>query len=152
MVIRDVNFGSFLFASLIAGYVLALVDYIFQGWFGLFGLFHHKGSPIGLGNPYWTLRHEIQSVIFSIPYATFFTYRVRFIKSRTLKGALYGFFFFILTRIVGFLGVLGDAPWLTRFMDKPVEAHISSLILHVIWGAVLGYLYVSPEEKNDRTT
>lgn len=139
-VIRGVNFSSFLFASLIAGYAMVFVDYIFSGWFGFFGLYHYPNSPIGLSNFYWTLRHEVQSVIFSIPYAVYFV-RFKYPKSYSLKGVLYGAVFYVFTRIIGFIGMLGNAPWLVNFMDKPLEAHISSFVLHLVWGFCLGYLY-----------
>ncbi|MEZ0361865.1 MAG: hypothetical protein ABWK04_08260 [Hydrogenobacter sp.] len=143
--IKNVNFPSFLFASLIAGYTMLLVDYVFSGWFGFFGLYHRPDSHIGLSNPYWTLKHEVQSVIFSLPYAIHFV-RIEFIKSHVLKGVLYGIIFYVFTRVVGFLGMVGGASWLVNFMDKPLEAHVSSLVLHIVWGFFLGYLYNPPSE------
>jgi uncharacterized membrane protein YagU involved in acid resistance len=143
--IKNVNFPSFLFASLIAGYAMLLVDYVFSGWFGFFGLYHYPNSSIGLSNPFWTIRHEVQSIIFSIPYATHFV-RLGFLKNRIMKGILYGIIFYLFTRLVGFVGMLGNAPWLLNFMIKPWEAHISSLVLHAVWGFFLGYLYNPPKE------
>jgi len=143
--VKGVNFPSFLFASLIAGYAMLLVDYVFSGWFGFFGLYHYPDSRIGLSNPFWTLKHEVQSIIFSLPYAKHFLH-VKFLKNRILKGMLYGIIFYVFTRIVGFVGMMGGAPWLVNFMVKPLEAHISSFVLHMVWGFFLGYLYNPPLE------
>ena len=64
MVIKGVNFWSFLFASQMAGWIMFLVDEVFSGWFGLFGLFP------GLKSPEWIIQHQIDSTLFAIPFCS----------------------------------------------------------------------------------
>ena len=61
MVIKGVNFWSFLFASQMGGYAMMILDEVYAKWFGLFGLFP------GIKDPAWFIHHQIDSTLFAIP-------------------------------------------------------------------------------------
>ncbi len=137
MVIKGVNFWSFLFASQMAGWLMFLVDQIFSGWFGLFGLFP------GLKSPAWIIQHQVDSILFSIPFVLPYVYG-RLPGPGIVKGLIYGVLWHIFVVVISFVGTLGGSKW---FQPMPFNAQVSLFLLHLVWGATLGFLYSPPEEK-----
>ncbi len=135
--IRGVNFWSFLFASQMAGWLMFLVDHIFSGWFGLFGLFP------GLSSPSWIIQHQVDSILFSIPFVLPAVYG-RLPGPGIVKGVVYGVLWHIFVVVVSLIGTAGGSKW---FQPMPLNAQVSLFLLHVIWGGTLGFLYAPPEEE-----
>ena len=137
MVIKGVNFWSFLFASQMAGWLMFLVDEIFAGWFGLFGLFP------GLKSPAWIIHHQIDSTLFAIPFVLPAVYN-RIPGGGFLKGLIYGFGWHVFVTVVSFIGTAGGSKW---FQPMQATAMISLFLLHLVYGAVIGFLYNPPESE-----
>ncbi len=55
-VIKGVNFWSFLFASQMGGWAMVVLDMVYAGWFGLFGIFP------GTKDWGWVLKHQIDDL------------------------------------------------------------------------------------------
>jgi len=135
MVIRGVNFWSFLFASQMGGYAMVLLDEVYAKWFGLFGLFP------GLSNPAWFIKHQIDATLFAIPLVLLWS---RIPGPGIVKGLIYGVLWHIFVIVVSIIGAVGGAEWFQKPMS--LNAQISTFILHLVWGGLTGFLY-NPEEK-----
>jgi hypothetical protein len=136
MVIKGVNFRSLVFAAFAAGYVMFFVDHWFAGFLGLFGLFP------GTSNIWWMIEHHIDSIIISLLFA-WPVVHTRLPGRRWLKGLVFGIIWVILYFIVW---LIARAAGASMFQQGSMTAAIaiSSLLLHTIWGLVLGVLYVPP--------
>ncbi len=133
MTIKGINFRSLALAGFVAGYVMYFVDKWFQGFLGLFGVFP------GTSNAWWMLEHHIDGIVFALIFAWPALYN-RFPGAKWVKGFIFGFLWWIAFLIVAFItGALGAQT----FQQMPVTAGvvISMLILHLIYGIVLGILY-----------
>ena len=137
MVIKGVNFPSFLFASLMGGWAMVVLDEVYANWFGLFGVFP------GTKDPMWLIKHEIDSVLFAIPLVLPFVWN-RLPGPGVVKGLIYGVIWHIFVFVVSLIGSAGGATWFAEPM--PASAQISLFIHHLLWGGVTGFLYSPPEE------
>jgi len=135
MIIKGVNFWSFLFASQMGGYAMVLLDEVYAKWFGLFGLFP------GLSNPAWFIHHQIDATLFAIPLVLLWN---RIPGPGIVKGLIYGVLWHIFVIVVSIIGAVGGAEWFQKPMS--LNAQISTFILHLVWGGLTGFLY-NPEDK-----
>jgi len=143
--IKGINFKSYIAASLIAAYVMFQADKFLGGTIGLFGFFP------GTKDWGWMLTHHADSIIFALPFVWQPIYK-RLPGKGWLKGLIYGFLFWlIMDLIVGsIVGGLGSHYF--QNMGTPTFAVIISFILlHVIWGTILGALY-NPASNTTATT
>jgi uncharacterized membrane protein len=133
---KGVNFWSFIFASQVGAYAMVLLDEVYAGWLGLFGLFP------GLKDPAWFIHHQIDGTLFAIPFIFFLWNKLP--GPGIVKGLIYGVLWHIFVVIVSIIGALGGAEWFKNPMT--VSAQISLIILHLVWGGLTGLLY-DPEKK-----
>ncbi|MFN3813689.1 MAG: hypothetical protein ACK4SM_03600 [Aquificaceae bacterium] len=141
MVIKGVNFWSFLFASQMGGYAMVLLDGVYSKWFGLFGMFP------GLKDPAWFIHHQMDATLFTIPLVLPAMWK-RLPGAGILKGIIYAILWHIFVIIVSLIGSLGGAEWFQRPMT--LNAQVSTFILHLVWGGLTGFLYNPPEEAMRR--
>ncbi|MFN3265179.1 MAG: hypothetical protein ACK42C_09810, partial [Aquificaceae bacterium] len=137
-VMKGVNFWSFLFASQMGGWAMVVLDMVYAGWFGLFGVFP------GTKDWGWVLKHQIDATLFAIPLVLPYVWRL-LPGPGLLKGIIYGVLWHIFVMIVSFVGSLGNALWFQKPM--PVNAQISTFVLHAVWGGVTGFLYNPPQKE-----
>ncbi len=137
-VIRGVNFWSFLFASQMGGWAMVVLDEVYAKWLGLFGLFP------GVKDLHWLLHHQLDSTLFSILLVLPWVWK-RIPGPGIVKGIIYGVAWHIFVVIVSLIGSAGGALWFQNPM--PMSAQVSLIILHILWGGVIGFLYNPPEEQ-----
>lgn len=136
MEIKGISLKSIIPAGLIAGYVMFFIDHWLGGFLGLFGLYP------GTSDIWWMILHHIDSVIFAMIFAIPFVYRI-LPGAGWLKGAIFGLAWMIFVSLISIIsGDLGAAKF--SGMTFTLNGLISSVILHTIWGAVLGMLYMPP--------
>ncbi len=136
-VIRGVNFWSFLFASQMGAWAMIVLDMVYAGWFGLFGLFP------GTKDWGWVLKHQIDGALFAIPLVLPYIWK-RLPGPGLVKGIIYGVLWHVFVVIVSIVGSVGGALMFQNPM--PMTAQISTLILHIVWGGITGFLYNPPKE------
>ncbi len=137
-VIRGVNLWSFLFASQMGGWAMVVLDEVYAKWLGLFGLFP------GVKDLHWLLHHQLDSTLFSILLVLPWVWK-RIPGPGIVKGIIYGVAWHIFVVIVSLIGSAGGALWFQNPM--PMSAQVSLIILHILWGGVIGFLYNPPEEQ-----
>jgi len=145
MTLKGINFKSLLVAGFVAGWMMYFVDHWFGGLFGsMFGMFP------GTSNWGWMVKHEIESIIFAIPFAWPFVYN-KLPGAGWLKGLIYGFLWWlILLLILGWIaGALGAKPF-QQMAPASFAIFLTDIILHLVYGFFLGVLYVP--EKAQATT
>lgn len=139
MVISRINFKSLLVAAILAGYGMYVIDYRLAGALGLFGMF-----PVNDG--WWMLTHHVDSILFALPFAWPLVYE-SLPGSGWLKGLVYGFLWWLVVLLVigSIAGALG-----AENLPQPGSAGgiISVILLHLVWGFLLGVLYVPAEEES----
>jgi len=140
MVIKGVNFWSFLFASQMGGYTMMILDEVYAKWFGLFGLFP------GIKDPAWFIHHQIDSTLFAIPLVLPFVWN-KVPGPGLVKGILYGIAWHIFVVIVSLIGGAGGAEWFQKPMTANIQ--ISLIILHIVWGGITGFLYNPSQEAKE---
>ncbi len=152
-VIKGVNFPSYLFASLVAGYVMMAVDMMFEGFLGLFGTYKDYIELIkiwgifeGLEDWIMTAGHMINSVVLALFFVHPSVY-FRLPKNRLLKGLTFGVFWHILVILVLMVGTLGGSEFLKNFLFMDLRHHISLFILHMVWSLTLSILYFPEKFK-----
>ncbi|HKK45295.1 MAG TPA: hypothetical protein VJ964_07230 [Balneolaceae bacterium] len=137
--IKGVNFKSYIAASLIAGYVMFQADKFLGGTLGLFGFFP------GTKDWGWMLAHHVDSIIFALPFVWLPLYN-KLPGSGWLKGVVYGFLFWLVMDLIVGSIVAGLGSTYFQAMGTPTfGVIISFILLHVIWGFMLGVLYNPPE-------
>ncbi len=153
MILRGVNFGSYLFASFVAGYVMLGVDLMLDGFLGLFGTYRYYIQLIkiwGIFKGYEDLIMAIGHTLNSLVLALFFVhpkvYELLPTKNGFIKGISFGILWHILVLIVLVITAFGGSKFMKEFLSMPLRDHISLIILHIIWGGVLGLLY-NPYKK-----
>lgn len=141
MVISRINFKSLLVAGIIAGYGMYLVDHYFAGALGLFGLFP------GTDNAWWMLTHHVDGVIFALPFAWPAIYE-SLPGEGWLKGLVYGFLFWLIVPFI--FGMIAGALGSEYFqqMEASGSIIITMILLHLVWGFLLGVLYVPAEPSS----
>ncbi len=151
-VIKGVNFLSYLFASLVAGYVMLGVDMMLEGALGLFGTYRHFieltkdfGIMEGMEDLAMVIGHTADSVVLALFFVHPRIYRLIPSKSGALKGAIFGLVWSVIVEVVVFTLANLGSKFMEGFLNLPVAIHISILLLHLIWGTVLGILYNPPK-------
>ncbi len=130
---EQVNLVSLLFAGFAAGYLMAFADEWLKGFLGLFGVFP------GLENTRWLVFHQIDSILFAIPFA-WWAGRSAY-APLWLAGAIYGVIWWLLSVIFAVIARVGGAERM-RGRQMPARAVVSNFLLHAVWGFFVGLLYV----------
>ncbi|EQB62928.1 MAG: hypothetical protein RBG1_1C00001G0507 [candidate division Zixibacteria bacterium RBG-1] len=144
MVMGEISFWSVLIPGLIAGYVMAFVGYWMEGVFGLPRYDVTLGGTVFLGQDKpgrWTLGflvHEIDAVIFALIYAGFLYDIIP--GADYLKGVIFGVVLTIAIFILGTIGSIAGGKVFKAIPNKPKDL-LTSLILRLIYGVVLGLMY-----------
>ncbi len=134
MILRGIRSGSLAFAAVAAGYAMFLADHWLDGFFGLFGVFP------GTESAWWMLTHHLDSVLFALLFAWKPLYD-RLPGAGWTKGLVFGLLWAILVSLVALIGGgLGAQP--LSAMGFTPSAAATNLVLHLIWGFVLGALYL----------
>ncbi len=151
------NFWSYLFASLVAGYVMMGVDLMLDGFLGLFGTYKTYIELIKLwgifkGFEDWVVAigHMLNSVVLALAFVYPTIYKKLPGKSGFLKGLSFGILWHIVVLIVLVITAFGGAGFMREFLSMPLREHVSLFLLHLVWGGVLGLLYV-PIPSQSRT-
>jgi len=154
-VVKGVNFPSYLFASLVAGYVMMGLDLMLDGFLGLFGTYRTYIELIklfgifrGLEDWIMAIGHTINSVVLALPFVHPAVYDRLPTRSGLIKGLVFGILWHILVLIVLVITAFSGAKFMIGFLNMPPQDHISLLILHMIWSATLGLLYNPPTNRN----
>lgn len=138
MIIPRVNVKSLVVAALVAAYAAYLVDHYFAGILGLFGLYP-------AGNTWWILNHHAESIVYALPFAWPALYD-RLPGQRWLKGLVYGFLWWLLVPfLIGTVAARLGAGTFQQFY-APAPSILSAVVLNLVWGVLLGVLYVPPED------
>lgn len=136
MTISRVNVKSLIVASLLAAYGAFVVDRYFAGVLGLFGLYP-------LGDPLWMFHHHAESLLFALPFVWPVLYE-RLPGDGWLKGLAYGFLWWLLVPfLVGTVAARLGAGTVQQFR-APFSSLFSAVLLNLVWGFLLGSLYVPP--------
>ena len=139
MVVKNVNFKSFLFASLVAGYMMYFADHWLKGFLGLFGMLP------GTTSTWWFITHHAEAIIFALPFVWPAIYS-RLPGGAWLKGLIYGFLFWLLVTIISLIsGALGAVIF--KQMGMSGAGIITRILLHLVYGFFLGVLYNPPAES-----
>ena len=147
MIIGGINLLSLAVAGLSAGYAMAFVGYWMEGFLnlpridladqGLIYLDVDEDTPAR----WWVgmVTHEINSVIFALIYAALLYSLLP--GPGWLRGLIFGALLWLATSVAGMVGKIGGGR---LFQAMPVGAlHIlANLWLHVVYGLILGALYL----------
>ena len=143
------NFGSYLFASLVAGYVMMGVDLMLDGFLGLFGTYRTYVELIKLwgifkGFEDWVMAigHMANSVVLALVFVYPPIYARLPGRKGLVKGVSFGVLWHVVVLIVLLITAFGGARFMKEFLNMPLNEHVSLFLLHVVWGGVLGLLYV----------
>lgn len=134
MTLKQINFRSYLFASLVGGYMMYFADHWLGGFLGLFGMFP------GTSNTWWFITHHLDGIVFALPFVWPALYD-RLPGGGWLKGIIYGFLFWLLITILGFIAGAGGAA-IFKQMGFSASGVFSGILLHMVYGFFLGVLYV----------
>lgn len=147
-VINEVNFFSYLFSSLVAGYVMMAVDIMMDGFLGLFGTYREYLNIIkqfgmfnGFEDVIMILGHMINSVVLALFFVHPAVYRRLPFKVGMAKGIVFGAFWHVCVVLFLFITSLGGAKFSITMMSASLSSQVSLFLLHLVWGAVLGLLY-----------
>ncbi|OGF55482.1 MAG: hypothetical protein A2Z21_06700 [Candidatus Fraserbacteria bacterium RBG_16_55_9] len=145
---RTMNFLSVLAAGLIAGYAMAFVGYRMQGFLKLPRI---DVSETGLiyfdddGPSRWwigMLAHEMDSVLFGLAFAgLLYTHLPGW---GWLKGLIFGALLWLVVSLTAMIARAGGAKVFRTTMPMTMPHILANLLLHLIYGFVLGALYVPP--------
>ncbi len=156
-IIRGVNFGSYLFASLVAGYVMMGVDLMLDGFLGLFGTYRTYVEIVKLwgifkGLEDWVMAvgHMANSVVLALLFVHPSIYRRLPGRSGLVKGISFGALWHVVVLIALVITASGGARFMGELLHTPLREHVSLFLLHIVWGGVLGLLYV-PSYDLDNT-
>ncbi len=142
------NFKSYLFASLVAGYVMMGVDLMLDGFLGLFGTYRTYIELIKLwgifkGLEDWVMAvgHMANSVVLALVFVYPTIYERLPGRKGLVKGISFGVLWHIVVLMVLVITAFGGARFIKEFLSMPLKEHVSLFLLHVVWGGVLGWLY-----------
>lgn len=148
MVVDGVNFLSVVLSGLIAGYAMAFFGYWMEGFLRLPRV---DVSETGLiyfdedGAARWwigIIAHQIDSVLFGLAFAgLFYTHLPGW---GGLRGLIFGVFLWLTVSLVAILGRISGTKVFRRTMSMMLPHSIANLLLHLIYGFILGTLYVPP--------
>ncbi len=143
------NFGSYLFASLVAGYVMMGVDLMLDGFLGLFGTYKTYIDLIklwgifeGLEDWVMAIGHMANSVVLALFFVHPYIYRRLPGSSGPAKGIVFGLLWHVAVLTVLVITASGGAEFMRELLNAPFRDHVSLFLLHLVWGGVLGLLYV----------
>lgn len=152
--LKGVNTVSWIISSILAGYVMYLVDIALEGWFGLFGTYKtYKQWLIdaeifkGLEDIALFLGHELNSLLLALFFVNPFFYK-KLPDNLFLKGVAFAILWHIAVMIVVVIAGLGGSKWMYSLLTMPLKDHISFFLLHIVWGLTLSYTYIPKERKN----
>ncbi len=145
--LKGVNIPSWALSSLLAGYVMYLVDIALEDWLGLFGTYKiytqwliEAGLFKGLEDIALFLGHELNSLLLSLFFVNPSIYK-RLPKNLFLKGLVFAVLWHIAVMFVsGIFGLTGSL-WLKDLFFLSLEGHISFFLLHIVWALTLSYTY-----------
>jgi uncharacterized membrane protein YagU involved in acid resistance len=147
-VISEVNFFSYLFSSLVAGYVMMAVDIMMDGFLGLFGTYREYLNIIkqfgmfnGFEDVIMVLGHMANSVILALFFVHPAVYRRLPFKWGVAKGIVFGAFWHVCVVLFLLITSLGGAKFSTAMMSASFSSQVSLFFLHMVWGGTLGFLY-----------
>jgi hypothetical protein len=145
--VEGVNIPSWLLSSLLAGYIMYLVDLALEGWFGLFGSYKlfkswliEAGIFSGIEDIALFIGHEVNSVFLSLFFVNPVFYK-RLPENLFLKGISFGILWHLAVILVCVIFGISGSIWLYQLLTMPVKEHISLFLLHIVWGLSLSYLY-----------
>ena len=152
-VLKGINFPSYIFASLTAGYIMMGVDLMLDGFMGLFGTYRYYIELIKLwgifrGMEDWIMAtgHMLNSVLLALLFVHPKIYSSLPSNSGLIKGLLFGVLWHIVVLVFLVVTAFGGAKFMKEFLNMPLRDHISLLLLHLIWAGATGFLYNPPEE------
>jgi uncharacterized membrane protein YagU involved in acid resistance len=147
MIIFEISFLRLVVAGLIAGYVMAFVGYWMEGFLRLPRVDLTEQAIIYLDDDrpdrWWVgmLVHEVNSVLFALLYAALFD--AYWPGWGWLRGLAFGALLWLGVSLVVMIGKVGGAK---NFQAMPLTISYlgANLLLHLIYGSVLGALYGLP--------
>ncbi|HIQ48222.1 MAG TPA: hypothetical protein EYH58_01105 [Aquifex aeolicus] len=153
-IIKGVNFGSYLFASFFAGYVMMGLDLMLDGFLGLFGTYKYYiemtkiwGIFKGLEDWITILGHMLNSLILAVVFVHPSVY-FKLPGNGLIKGFIFGLVWHVLVVVFLIITAWGGSEFMRAFLSMPLKAHISLFLEHLIWGMSLGLLYEPPKDYN----
>ncbi len=154
-VIRGVNFGSYVFASFIAGYVMMGADLMLEGFLGLFGTYRTYVELIGMwglfrGFEDWIMAigHTLNSLLLALFFVHPKVYTRLPFKSGLAKGLVFGILWHVFVLAFALITAFGGSNFMKGFLHVPPQEHVSLFLLHLIWAGALGLLYSPPEHTH----
>lgn len=135
-------------AGFASGYVMALGAYWLEGVFGIPRLdFGHTGIKyVGGEKPgAWLVGivfHLVDSVLLALLYAAFLSPKLHpaTIPSGMVAGAAFGVALWLILAMLIVMPLMGSGPFASRTGSwKPAAA---SLVLHLVYGMILGGIYI----------
>lgn len=152
-VIEGVNFPSYLFSSLIAGYVMMAVDMMLDGFFGLFGTYREYLDTVrqfelfdGYEGLAMAIGHTINSLVLALIFVNKRIYNKIPAKSGLIKGVIFGIVWHVCVLVVLLISSLGGAKFAVNMLSSSYTSQVSLFLLHIVWGGTLGLLY-TPQEN-----
>ncbi|WP_148209113.1 hypothetical protein [Thermocrinis albus] len=156
--IKGVNFPSYVFASLVAGYVMMGVDIMLEGFLGLFGSYRqyveivsYTGLFRGYEDLAMVIGHTFNSMIFAIFFVTPQVYHRLPSPWGAVKGLFFGICWHALALAFLVITSLLGARMSELMLPHHLHQHLTLLLLHVVWGVTLGALY-NLKDDNDSYT
>jgi uncharacterized membrane protein YagU involved in acid resistance len=146
--VPPVDVGWAALAGFAAGYVMALGAYWLEGIFGLPRLdFGHTGIKYlgGEKTGWWAVGivfHLVDSVLLALLYAVTLYPRIAHgaVATGLIAGLAYGVVLWLVLAMLVVMPLMGSGPFGRRTGSwKPAAA---SLVLHLVYGAILGGVYV----------
>ena len=149
--IEGVNVGHAVIAGLLAGFVMAVAAYWQEGVFGFprmdFGMAGLK--YMGGDKPGWWFvgqaAHHLNSVVLALVYAGAVFLNLEDIFDKPIEwwwGPLTGLAYGSVVFLIVPMGILGTVTALTGGqLPRDSKMMVANLLLHLVWGAVLGALY-----------
>jgi len=130
-------------------------DLLLDGFLGLFGsyrLYLELIKSWGLFSGYEGLALSVGHTINSLVLALFFVdsriYNTLPTPWGVSKGLVFGAVWHLLVLVFLFITALGGAKFSKTLFFAPLKEHITLFVLHLIWGAVLGFLYLPPKVED----
>ncbi len=148
-VVRGVNLPSYLFASLVAGYVMLGADLMLDGFLGLFGTYRGYidlvklwGIFRGLEDLVMVVGHTLNSFVLALFFVHPSVYNRLPTGNGLVKGITFGILWHLVVLLVLGVTASGGAVFMRELLNMPLKDHVSLFLLHLVWGGTLGILYV----------
>ena len=148
MIVDGLNFLSVVFSGLIAGYAMAFMGYWMEGFFRLPRVDLSETALIYFdedGASHWwigIIAHQINSVLFSLAFAgLLYAYLPGW---GGLRGLAFGVLLWLTVSLVALIGRIAGAKVFQRRIRLTLPHSMANLLLHLLYGFILGALYVPP--------